>query len=136
MYHVAMPIAPDDERRDEKVDAVTALPHAADAVRITVVHVAEAGTDVTSVPAVADALDRLAAAGLAAETVRSEERPTEALLQVAADRDIDAICVAGRRATPAGKRRLGAGAQQVLLRADCPVLVTGDTGDAGAADHV
>jgi nucleotide-binding universal stress UspA family protein len=136
MYHVVVAVAPNDAHVAEKVAAVTGLPRATDAVRVTLVHVADPGTDVTTVPAVADALELFADAAVVAEAVRADGRPTEALLRVARERAADCICVAGRKQSPAGKRQLHPGAQQVLLNADCPVLVTGDAdGDAGA-DHV
>lgn len=135
MYHVVLAVAPDDDHLTEKVAAVAGLPCATDAVRATVVHVADPGTDVAAVPAVADALAEFDATGVDATAVRGEGRPTEALLDVAQEADADAICVAGREESPAGKRQLHPGAQQVLLKADCPVLVTGETG-GGAAEHV
>ncbi|WP_276261258.1 universal stress protein [Haloglomus litoreum] len=135
MYHVVVAVAPEDAHVAEKVAAVTGLPGAADAVRVTLVHVAEPGTDVAAVPAVADALSLFAEAGVAAEAVRADGRPTEAVLRIAGERAADCICVAGREESPAGKRQLHPGAQQILLRADCPVLVTGDAPE-GDADHV
>lgn len=135
MYHVVLAVAPDDDHRQEKVDAVAGLPRAAGAVRATVVHVAEPETDVTDVPAVADTLARFEAAGVDATAVRGDDRPTEALLGLGRKTDADAICVAGRQESPAGKRQLHPGAQRVLLKADCPVLVTGEAGEA-AAEHV
>lgn len=136
MYHVAVAIAPDDAHVDEKVAAIADLPHADDAVRVTLVHVAEPGTDVTTVPAVADTLDRFAESGVAAEAVRADGRPTEALLQTARERAADCLCVAGREQSPAGKHQLHPGAQQVLLNADCPVLVTGESAGGAGAGHV
>jgi nucleotide-binding universal stress UspA family protein len=133
MYHVVLAVAPDDTHREEKVHAVASLP--GEAVRVTAIHVAEPGTDVTAVPAVADTLSRFEAAGVEATAVRGEGRPTEALLERAHEADADAVCVAGRQKSPAGKRQLHPGAQQVLLKADCPVLVTGEAGE-GAAEHV
>lgn len=133
MYHVVLAVAPDDDHREEKVDTVASLP--GEEIRATVVHVAEPETDVTDVPAVADTLAQFEAAGVDATAVRGDGRPTEALLDLARKTDADAICVAGRQESPAGKRQLHPGAQRVLLKADCPVLVTGEAGD-GAADHV
>jgi nucleotide-binding universal stress UspA family protein len=136
VYHVALPIAPEDAHVEEKVAAVVGLPHATDAVRVTLVHVAESGTDVASVPAVADALAQFDAADVAAESVRGEGRPSEALLKAAAERDADCICVAGRDRSPAGKRQLTPGSQQILLTADPPVLVAGSVEADRGADHV
>jgi nucleotide-binding universal stress UspA family protein len=136
MYHVVVAVAPDDGHVAEKVATVAGLPGAADAIRVTLVHVADTGVDVTTVPAVAETMERFAAAKVAVEAIRAEGRPTEAVLRVARQRDADCICVAGRERSPAGKRQLHPGAQQVLLNADCPVLVTGDTAPEPGADHV
>jgi nucleotide-binding universal stress UspA family protein len=138
MYHAVLAIAPEDDRVAEKVDAVTGLPAAVESVRATVVHVADPGTDVTSVPAVAAALERFAEAGVEATAVRDESRPTDAVLAVARETDADCICVAGREQSPAGKRVLSPSAEQVLLNADCVVLVTGaaDGAMSAGADHV
>jgi len=127
MYHIALAVQPDDEHLGDKVDAVTALPDAAGAIRVTVVHVSEADRDAEAVPAVADAVDRLTGAGVEA-TVRdvTGEAPAPGLLAAAAELDPDAICIGGRRRSPAGKLQLKPGAQEVLLRAEVPVLVAGD----------
>ncbi len=127
MYHIALAVQADDEHVGDKVDAVTGLPDAARSVRVTVVHVHEGEPAVESVPAVAETLDRLAAADV--ETaVRGvvDEDATRGLLDVVADLDVDAICIGGRRRSPAGKLQLKPGAQEVLLRAEVPVLVAGD----------
>jgi nucleotide-binding universal stress UspA family protein len=136
MYHVVVPVAPDDTQVATKVSTVAGLPGATEAVRVTLVHVADPGTDVTAVPAVADAIDRFAAAEIAVEAVRVEGRPTEAVLRVAQERAADCICVAGRERSPAGKRQLHPAAERILLNADCPVLVTGEEAGDAAADHV
>jgi len=47
-------------------------------------------------------------------------------LDAATDPDVDAICVGGRRRSPAGKLQLKPGATEVLLRAEVPVVVAGD----------
>jgi hypothetical protein len=78
---VVLAVAPGDTHREEKADAVASLP--GEAVRMTAVHVAEPGTDVTTVPAVAATLDRFEAAGVEATAVRGECRPMEALLELA-----------------------------------------------------
>jgi nucleotide-binding universal stress UspA family protein len=136
MYHVVVPVAPDDGQVATKVATVAGLPRATEAVRVTLVHVADPGVDVTAVPAVADTVDRFAAAEVAVEAVRTEGRPTEAVLRVAQERGADCICVAGRERSPAGKRRLHPAAERILLNADCPVLVTGEETSDAAADHV
>jgi nucleotide-binding universal stress UspA family protein len=126
MYDVALAVQPDDEHLGDKVDAVTGIPDAAGAVRVTIVHVHDGDAAVESVPAVVDAQERLVDAGVRT-AVRGEvaEDPTRGLLDAAADLGVDAICIGGRRRSPAGKLQLKPGAEEVLLRAEVPVVVAG-----------
>lgn len=48
--------------------------------------------------------------------------PSEDLLQAAHDDDIDLLVIGVRRRSPVGKLLLGSNAQDIILRADCPVL--------------
>ncbi|WP_255196699.1 universal stress protein [Halorarius litoreus] len=128
MYHVAMGIGPDDEQAAAKADAVIDLPQAPDAVVVTVVHASDdPDLDPTSVPAVASVLDRLRTAGVDVVAVVVDADPSQAVLDVADDADVDCICVGGRRRSPAGKLQLKNGAQQVILGTDRPALVVGQT---------
>lgn len=55
------------------------------------------------------------------ELVRGNS-PSEDLLEFAAAEDVDLIVIGVRRRSPVGKLVLGSNAQDILLRADCPVL--------------
>lgn len=127
MYHLALAVQSDDEHLGDKLDAVAALPEADGSVRVTVVHVHEGDGPVEDVPTVAEALDRLRTAGVeaTAEGVTDDDA-TRGLLDAAADLDVEAVCIGGRRRSPAGKLQLKPGAQEVLLRAEVPVVVAGD----------
>lgn len=48
--------------------------------------------------------------------------PSEDLLQFCAEEGADLIVIGIRRRSPVGKLVLGSNAQDILLRADCPVL--------------
>lgn len=127
MYHVALAVQTDDDHVEDKADAITGLPDPTGSVRVTVVHVHDGEPNVESVPAVRDALDRLEAAGVETAVVGVvDEDTTRGLLDAVDDLAVDAICVGGRRRSPAGKLQLKPGAQEVLLRAATPVLVAGD----------
>jgi nucleotide-binding universal stress UspA family protein len=127
MYHVALAVQPEEEHLGDKVDAVAGLPDAADTVRVTVVHVHDGERPVESVPAVTDARERLETAGVRTAVHGGvDQDPTRGLLNAVADLDVDAICIGGRRRSPAGKLQLKPGAQEVLLRAEVPVVVAGD----------
>lgn len=127
MYHIALTVKPDDEHLGDKVDAVTALPHAAESVRVTVVHVFDGDQDVESVPAVSDIRARLTAVDIetAVRGVVGAD-PPGGLLEAAANLGVDAICIGGRRRSPAGKLQLKPGAEKTILRAEVPVIVAGD----------
>lgn len=66
---------------------------------------------------------------LAAEGIRHEVRelvrgmsPAEDLVDIANREQADLIVIGLRRRSPVGKLVLGSNAQDILLRADCPVL--------------
>lgn len=96
--------------------------------RLIIVHSAKGGDDAETVVGVREALEaleaRLTAEGLDVtvhDFVRGKE-PAEDLIDVA-DREKAALIVIGlRRRTPVGKLLLGSNAQNILLKADCPVL--------------
>jgi len=127
MYHLALAVQSDDEHLDDKLEAVVALPGASESVRVTVVHVHDGEGSVADVPAVAAALAGLASAGVEATSrgVTAED-PAQVPVDAAADLGVDAVCIGGRRRSPAGKLQLKPGAQEVLLRAEVPVVVAGD----------
>ncbi|MEF8776819.1 MAG: universal stress protein [Haloarculaceae archaeon] len=48
--------------------------------------------------------------------------PATSIVETAADLDVDAVCVAGRQRSPAGKMFFGSVSQSVILESDRPVL--------------
>ena len=127
MYHVALGVPREDEHLGDKLEAVAALPDAEGSVGVSVVHVHDGEADVESVSTVAEATDRLESAGIEASVHGIvDEDPAAGLLEAAAELDPDAVCIGGRRRSPAGKLQLKPGAQKVLLRAEVPVIVAGD----------
>lgn len=80
------------------------------------------------------------ASRLAGEGVRSQVRelvrgnsPSEDLLQLAEEERVDLIVIGVRRRSPVGKLVLGSNAQDILLRANCPVLAVKALSGAGSA---
>lgn len=55
--------------------------------------------------------------------------PAEVLLEAAERVDADLLVIGIRRRSPVGKLVMGSVAQDVILRADCPVLAVKATGD-------
>jgi nucleotide-binding universal stress UspA family protein len=68
--------------------------------------------------------DSLVASGIAFEVreIEGSAAPAGDLLATAADVDATLIVIGLRRRSPVGKLLMGSNAQDVLLRADCPVL--------------
>ena len=129
MYHVVVGVDADIEQLDEKVDAIAALPASIDSVRVTVVHVSDE-VEPDDVPSVSDALELFQTRDIDVDARSvTGDTPAHALVEVAESMAVDLICVGGRQRTPAGKRQLKSGAQEVILRTDIPVLVTGETGN-------
>jgi nucleotide-binding universal stress UspA family protein len=97
--------------------------------RLVIVHSSRGGKeDPATVVQLRDALTelegRLTGEGLEV-TVRDFARgnePAEDLIEVAEKEGAALIVIGLRRRTPVGKLLLGSNAQEILLRADCPVL--------------
>jgi nucleotide-binding universal stress UspA family protein len=97
--------------------------------RLVVVHSSRGGTeDASTVVETRDALAelerRLGSEGLEV-TVRDYVRgnePAEDVIEVAEKEDAALIVIGLRRRSPVGKLLMGSNAQDILLRADCPVL--------------
>lgn len=127
MYHVVVAIDEDADRARRQARAVTNLPCAADEVRATLLHVFadDGGASATELGSVKRARDALEGAGIELEIAERTGEPAATALNIAEDADADAICVGGRRRSPAGKAIFGSVSQSIILQADRPVLVTG-----------
>jgi nucleotide-binding universal stress UspA family protein len=126
MYEVLLGLDDDDDRAIAQARTVANLPHAADSVRATLLHVFtgnSGGASVTQVSAVRRARDHLEEAGVAVAFAEESGDPADRIVEVAGDRDVDLIAVAGRRRSPTGKAVFGSVTQDVVLEADRPVVV-------------
>ena len=143
MYHVLLPVDVAADRARSQVDLLESLPVEADEITATVLHVYEevdapadeAGSAFieevnesvvelqgrpTSVTAVEARLDEL---GIEHDRVEQVGDPSDAILSVATDRDVDAIVLGMRKQSPVGKAIFGSVSQTIILNANRPVFV-------------
>jgi len=87
------------------------------------------GTDTTTAPSTSSLSEctrlgaALAEAGLEYAVHRSGPDPAEQILSLAEDHDAALIVMSTKRRSPVVKLLLGSSAQQVILEAECPVLL-------------
>lgn len=143
MYELLVPVDRNEERAEAQVGAVVDAPYDADELLARILHVVEdvdtpfTGTgpeyassleeaveDLEGLPAtVATVADGLRAGGIETTVHTARGVPTEAILDVVDAAGVDAVAIGCRRRTPVGKVVFGSVAQEVIRRADCPVLV-------------
>lgn len=127
MYEVLLAVDGNEDRATRQARAVADLPGTGE-VHATILHAFgdnPTGASVSQVASVRRANELLEAAGIETELAEESGDPVEVILHVATDIDADVICVGGRKRSPAGKALFGSVAQDVILRADRPVLITG-----------
>lgn len=87
------------------------------------------GTDTTTAPSTSPLAectrlgDALAEAGVEFEVQRAGSDPAEQILTLAEDHAAKLIVMSAKRRSPVVKLLLGSSAQQVILEAECPVLL-------------
>jgi nucleotide-binding universal stress UspA family protein len=80
------------------------------------------GASVTQVDSVKRAEEMFEDAGIEVELREGSGDPAESIIETAEEIDADAICVAGRKRSPAGKMLFGSVTQKVILNTERPVL--------------
>lgn len=131
MYEVLIAVDVDEARAIAQAEAVSSLPGADGSVHGIVFHDFTdnpSGGSVGQVAAVRRAREVLEAAGVEVTLEESSGEPGNAILRLAAERDVDLICLGSRKRSPAGKALFGSVAQDVMLETDRPVLVCGSDG--------
>ena len=125
MTRIILAIDDDEARARSSAEAIAALEWDMDSISVSVLHVFEdnpEGAAVSQVGAARTARDVLEAEGIEVELAETSGAPTEQILKFAEDEDADAIALAGRDRTPAGKAVFGSVSQSVMLKSDVPVL--------------
>lgn len=112
----------------KQVDAITRLPNVEAEVTAYLLHVLEesaaADHEPMRVQGVSAAAESLEEHDVRFEVVGRIGNPVSEVLQLAAEKAVDAIYVGGAKRTPAGKAVFGSDVQRIILKADRPVTVT------------
>jgi nucleotide-binding universal stress UspA family protein len=128
MRHVLVPIDTHDDRALIQADTVIDLFDA----ESTVAHLFHDFTDnpegasVSQVGAVRHAAERLEETGVEVSYHETSGDPAESIIETGDALDVDAIVVAGRKRSPAGKALFGSVSQAVILGSNRPVVVCGE----------
>lgn len=139
MFHVLLPVDPDEERALAAAKTVGNLPGQTDEIEVTVLNVQEkvevSGSEggrissddwydaedfPDSVVSVTDFLEEI---GVTVNIRREHAEPAKTIIEVANEIDADRIIMAGRKRSPVGKVLFGSVTQSVLLDADVAVIV-------------
>jgi nucleotide-binding universal stress UspA family protein len=130
VYHAVIGVDDNEERAIACAQAITDLPGAGSNTRVTVIHSFTdnpSGASAPQVGSVREATEYLETRGIDVTITESSGDPAEQILDVAASEDANLIVVAGRKRSPTGKALFGSVTQSVILNADRPVMVAGDT---------
>lgn len=125
MYHVLIAVDEDEDQAIVQANAVRELP-GQDEFTVTAYHCFDdenpSGASATQVAGVKRVLEQFEDTSVEVQVKESSgDAPTE-IIDTATELGVDAICVGGRRRTPAGKALFGSVSQAVLLQSEVPVL--------------
>lgn len=87
------------------------------------------GASVMQVGSVRRAAEILEDAGMEVDYHEASGDPTETIIETAEELNADAIIIAGRKRSPAGKAIFGSVSQEIILETGRPVLVCSPEGD-------
>lgn len=139
MFNVLLPIDENEKRATEAVDVFRSLPIEPTEVASIVFNVSEETeqphmAEIESVrdaeenglvpDTVGQAVDRLEADGFTVDERWTVGNPSDEIVDLARDEDVDHIVMSGRKQSPSKKVVFGSVAQEVLLHADRPVTIT------------
>ena len=125
MTHVLLAVDDSEERAELQAERVADLEWAPGGVRVTVVHVFTENREGASIGQFGPARrahEMLEDAGIDVELDETSGDPNAVLVDYVRDTDVDLVCVAGRKRSPAGKAVFGSVSQSIMLNVDVPVL--------------
>ncbi|WP_293030065.1 universal stress protein [Natronococcus sp.] len=124
MYRVLVALDTDERRALAQASMIESLPAATEEVSAILAHVFQENPEGQSIPQldgvrhVADAFDE---SGVDYEYYETSGDPAPEIIAAADERDVDLICLSGRKRTPTGKVIFGSVTQSVILGTDRPV---------------
>ncbi|NGM70421.1 universal stress protein [Natronolimnobius sp. AArcel1] len=129
MYEILLAIDDSKSRAQSQVDTVVNIPMDTNSVRIHVVHVFTdnpAGATIQTLGATKAVKRALSGQEIDYQLEERSGDPATEICDHAVEHDIDLVCLAGRKRSPAGKALFGSVTQDVILNTDRPVLVAED----------
>jgi nucleotide-binding universal stress UspA family protein len=132
MYHVLVPVDRKDDHAAAQVDFVRSLPHAAEDVRVTIMHVFSrlddpappVERDIDGVETAVTMRETLEDAGIEVETTTRVGDVARNILTTIENERPDAVVIAGRKRAVT-ETLLGSVARKVARETDPPVVVVG-----------
>jgi len=125
MTHIVLAVDDDEERARLSAEGVADLDWDTDSVSVSVLHVFvdnPEGASVNQISSARTAHEVLESRGIDAELAETSGSPAEQILKFVRREDADAVALAGRNRTPAGKAMFGSVSQSVMLDSDVPVI--------------
>lgn len=125
MSHIVLAVDDDEERARLSAEGVVSLDWDTDSMEVTVLHVFSdnpEGAAVSQVGSARTARNTLEEAGIDVDLSETSGDAAEQILRFVRQEDADAVALAGRGRTPAGKAVFGSVSQSVMLDSEVPVL--------------
>ncbi len=125
MTRIVLAVDDDESRARSAAEGVASLGWDGDSVRVLILHVFTdnpEGAAVSQIGAARAAKGVLEREGIDVELAEASGSPAEQILEFAESEGADAIAMAGRNRTPAGKAVFGSVSQMVMLKSEVPVL--------------
>ncbi|MCQ4333758.1 universal stress protein [Natronomonas sp. F2-12] len=132
MTHIVLAVDTDEERARLSAEGVADLDWDTDTVTVSVLHVFvdnPEGASVNQIRAARRAKEALEDAGIETRLAERSGDPAAEVIDFVEDEGADAIALAGRNRTPAGKAMFGSVSQSVMLDSDVPVVFCPTTDD-------
>jgi nucleotide-binding universal stress UspA family protein len=132
MYEILTAVDDENYHVTAQIDAIEGMITVSDEAVVHLLHVFTdnpSGASIQQVETVRNAKRRLESLDVEVRLEETSGEPAEEICAYAEKRDVDQICVGGRKRSPAGKALFGSVSQSVILATDRPVLVCGAKAD-------